>query len=77
MDALIALGLGIFAPFMISLTISVSRYWTQNYNYKSLDFTIDTFLCMSLLEFGFFLYYEIQIGYQTKDMIFGLTACLF
>lgn len=62
-NALYAIGLGILAPFMISLTISVSKYWTMNYDYRSLDFTIDTFLCMSILELGFCIYYEIEYGY--------------
>ena len=76
-DALYALGLGILAPFMISLTISVSKYWTMNYNYKSLDFTIDTFLCMSILELGFCIYYEIDIGYTTQQILFAVIACMF
>ena len=58
-----ALGLGIFAPFMIALTISVSKYWTMNHNYRSLDFTIDTFFCMSVAEIGFCIYYEYTVGY--------------
>ena len=76
-NALYALGLGILAPFMISLTISVSKYWTINYEYKSLDFTIDTFLCMSILEIGFCIYYELYVGYTTQEILFAILACLF
>ena len=54
-NAIYALSFGIFAPFMIAMAISISRYWTINYNYRSLDFTIDTFLCMSIIELGFML----------------------
>jgi hypothetical protein len=30
-----AIGLGLLAPMFISIFISVSRYWTFNYGYKS------------------------------------------
>ena len=52
-NALKALLFGLLAPFMISISISVSRYWTVNHNYKSFDFTIDTFMVISLYEIGF------------------------
>ena len=55
-NALKALLFGLLAPFMISISISVSRYWTVNHNYKSFDFTIDTFMVISLYEIGFFIY---------------------
>ena len=76
-NTILALGLGIFAPFMISLTISVSKYWTINYHYKSLDFTIDTFLCMSLIEIGFSIYYELNTGYTFKEVLFAFIASIF
>jgi drug/metabolite transporter (DMT)-like permease len=30
-----AIGLGLLAPLFISIFISVSRFWTTNYGYKS------------------------------------------
>ena len=30
-----AIGLGLLAPLFISIFISVSRFWTMNYGYKS------------------------------------------
>ena len=53
-NALKALLFGLLAPFMISISISVSRYWTVNHNYKSFDFTIYTFMVISLSEISFF-----------------------
>ena len=65
-DAILALCFGIFAPLMIAITISVSKYWTMTYGYVSKDFTIDTFLCMGLLEVGLCIYHEATspIGYD-------------
>ena len=48
-----ALGLGLLAPLFISFFISVSRFWTTNYGYKSTDFTIDTFMLMGIIEIYF------------------------
>ena len=72
-----ALGFAIFAPFMIALTISVSKYWTMNYGYKSLDFTIDTFLCMSLIEIGFSIYYQLNTGYTLVEFVSAFIASIF
>jgi len=52
-----AIGLGLLAPLFISIFISVSRFWTFNYGYKSEDFTIDTFMMMGILEIYFFFNY--------------------
>ena len=49
----------------------------MNYNYKSLDFTIDTFLCMSIAELGFCIYYEIETSYTSQQILFGIIACMF
>ena len=58
-----ALGLGLLAPLFISFFISVSRYWTTNYGYKSTDFTIDTFMLMGIIEIYFFYEYQTSHGY--------------
>lgn len=52
-----AIGLGLLAPLFISIFISLSRYWTTQYGYKSEDFTIDTFMMMGLFEIYFFFNY--------------------
>ena len=52
-----ALGFGILAPLLISIFISVSKYWTINYGYKSQDLTIDSFMLIGLLEILFFIDY--------------------
>ena len=54
--------------------ISVSKYWSQNYGYKSLDFSIDTFALMGLIEFGYFYQYQIQTGYSLWVFLCGLAA---
>ena len=79
MDAVLALCFGIFAPFMIAITISVSKYWTMNYGYNSKDFTIDTFLCMGLLEVGLCIKFEASdpVGYDFKQISFGIIAAIF
>ena len=56
-NAAYALIFGISAPLMISIMITLSRWWTEKYGYVSLDFTIDTFLLLSLAEIGFFYYF--------------------
>jgi hypothetical protein len=52
---IMAISLGIFTPLMISIFISVSRYWSQFHGYKSIDYTVDTFLCMGLIEIVLFI----------------------
>ena len=49
----------------------------MNYNYRSLDFTIDTFLCMSILEIGFCINYHLNVGYTLEQLAFGVVACFF
>ena len=72
---------GLLAPFMISISISISRFWTINYDYKSLDFTIDTFLAISIAEIGFFFYFNGQVndgnGYKLQQIGFGVAASVF
>ena len=69
-----ALGFGLLAPFLISLFISVSRYWTVNFGYNSKDFTIDTFLLMGLIEFSYFIDYHNSFGYTHFQLIVGVLA---
>lgn len=69
-----AICLGIFTPFMISIFISISRYWSQVHGYKSIDFTVDTFLCMGLIEIVFFIQHQMNVGYTVKAIICGVGA---
>lgn len=69
-----AICLGIFTPFMISIFISISRYWSQVHGYKSIDFTVDTFLCMGLIEIVFFIQHQVNVGYTVKAIICGVGA---
>lgn len=69
-----AISLGIFTPFMISIFISISRYWSQVHGYKSIDFTVDAFLCMGLIEIVFFIQHQMNVGYTVKAMLCGVGA---
>ena len=80
-NAVYALSYGLLAPFMISISISISRFWTMNYGYKSFDYTIDTFLAISFAEIGFFVYFNNNVnlgqGYTVEQLSFGIAASLF
>lgn len=76
-DTILALGLGVFSPFLIACSITVSRYVTNKYNYKSLDYSMDVFLCVGLAEIAFFIKYEILVGYGIQNIIFGIAASIF
>ena len=52
-----AIGFGLLAPLLISVFISISRYWTVNYGYNSQDLTMDTVLLLGIVEIGFFSHY--------------------
>lgn len=69
-----AISLGIFTPLMISIFISVSRYWSQVHGYRSIDYTVDTFLCMGLIEIVLFINHQMTVGYTTKAIICGVGA---
>ena len=56
-DLYIALGFGLLAPVVMSIFISVSRYWTVNYGYNSLDITMDTVLVLGLSYISIFTHY--------------------
>ena len=56
-NSIMAIFLGILTPSFISIFISVSKYWTQIHGYRSIDFTVDAFLCMGILEVGFFIHH--------------------
>ena len=77
LDAVFALSFGLLAPFLISVSISISRYWTVNYNYKSFDFTIDTFLTIALYEIGFFIHANEVQPYTFEQLSFGIAASVF
>ena len=80
-NAVYALSYGLLAPFMISISISISRFWTMNYGYKSFDYTIDTFLAISFAEICFFVYFNNNVnlgqGYTVEQLSFGIAASLF
>lgn len=74
-SATIAISLGLLTPFLISIFISVSRYWTYHYGYDSIDYSIDTFLVMGLVESYFFVHHATTIGYSIQVFISGFIAC--
>ena len=55
--AMVAIGLGVIAPLLISIFIAVSRYWTSNHGYNSSDYSIDSFMLMGVIELFFFFKY--------------------
>ena len=69
-----AIGLGIFTPFLISIFISVSKYWSQIHGYRSIDYTVDTFLAMGIIEIGFFVHHQVTVGYSLKVLLCGIGA---
>ena len=78
-DAILALCFGIIAPLMISITISISKYMTMKHGYNSRDLTIDTFLCLGILEIGLCIQYQVTnpIGYDFREILFGVIASIF
>ena len=72
--AMIAIGFGLLAPFLISMLIAISRYWTENYGYKSVELTVDTFMLMGFIEIIFFIQYENSVGYSNFALLCGLGA---
>lgn len=73
-NSIMAISLGILTPFLISLFISVSKYWSQIHGYRSIDYTVDTFLCMGLIEIGFFIHHQGTVGYPLKVIMCGIGA---
>jgi len=71
------IGFGLLAPIMISLFITLSRYWTEHYGYKSQDFTVDTFFIIALVELPFWYQYQTQTGYTLHELAFGMGASFF
>ena len=76
-SAAIAISLGLLTPFLISIFISVSRYWSANYNYKSIDYSIDTFMLMGLVELYYFIRHYLNTGYAPFELTcgFGASCC--
>ena len=52
-----AILLGLLIPILIAVFITLSRYWTLYYGYSSIDFTLDNYLVIGILEIGFFIYF--------------------
>ena len=69
-----AIAYGLLSPFLISIFISVSRYWSQTFNYRSIDFTVDTFMIMGFIEVPLFIWYQLGVGYSFKAIVCGLGA---
>lgn len=65
-EALEAIGYGLLASLLVAVSIAIGRYWTLECGYKSFDFTIDSFLVMSISEIGLFIHYELYPGYSDK-----------
>ena len=63
-------------PLVLALVITFSRYWSENYGYKSLDFTVDTFFVSSIIELPLFIIYATSTGYSPLQMTFGVTAAI-
>ena len=76
-DHTLAISFGLLAPTLISLYVAVSRYWTTMYGYASLDFTMDTFLLMGLIEIWGFWYFQISVGYTYEQLMIGTCAAIF
>lgn len=72
--AKVAIAFGLLSPFLISIFISVSRYWSQTFNYRSIDFTVDTFMIMGFVEVPLFVWYQLGVGYSFKAIVCGLGA---
>ena len=76
-NAICALGFGIMAPLMISIMITISRYWTEKHGYSSLDYSIDTFVLLSLFEIGFFIYFAENNTFTWLQILYGVAASVF
>ena len=72
--ASIAISLGLLTPFLISISISVSRYWTVHHGYNSIDFSVDTFMLMGFIEIFMFGRYEMNQGYTLIQFVTGFAA---
>ena len=72
-----AISFGLLAPTLISLYVSVSRYWTTHFGYNSLEFTLDTFLLMGMIEIWGFWYFQVAVGYSGQELTYGISAAIF
>jgi drug/metabolite transporter (DMT)-like permease len=63
--SLLCFCMALLAPLMISLFIAVSRFWTERFGYTGLDFTMDTYFVMGLVEIPFFIYHVETLGYTS------------
>lgn len=73
-SATLAIALGLLTPFLISIFISVSRYWSTYYHYNSIDYSIDTFMVMGLVESYLFVRHATTVGYSLRVFIYGFGA---
>lgn len=73
-SATIAISLGLLTPFLISIFISVSRYWSFYHGYNSIDYSIDTFMLMGTIELFFFIRQCLKVGYTFTQFACGFGA---
>lgn len=71
-----AIGFGLLAPLFISVFISISRYWTENFGYNSQDLTMDTVFLLGITEIYIFTSYYQAGEYTFSHVIFGLSASI-
>lgn len=69
-----ALGYGLLAPLLISISISVARYFTIYHGYSSLSYTIDNFTAIGIIELPFFIYFDYLRPYTFEEVVFGIGA---
>jgi len=70
----VAIILGLLTPLMISIFISVSKYWNTYYGYRGVDFSIDTFMLMGIIEIYYFYQYNQETGYPVDVFFCGFVA---
>ena len=71
------ISFGLLTPFLIAIFISVSRYWSYYYGYNNVDYSIDNFMVMGIVETYFFFNHLATVGYTFKVFMYGFTAsCL-
>ena len=58
------------------MNVLFSRYWTENFGYKSNDFTVDTFVVIGLCELPLFMQYESTTGFTLVEMVYGVSSSI-
>ena len=71
-----AIVFGLASPILISISMTLAKYYTMHHNYASLDFTVDNYMMMGLMEIYFFIHEQTTNGYATYVLLFGVMAAL-